>query len=171
MQRLGELHALAERHRDVRDHLGVLCEVIVRDKVAEMVARVRGCDLEQAECVIRVEQPLEGRGADRRRVHLMTAQMLADEFGTSSRCSIPPRHSAQYAVGMELHVVYEPDEEGWVRASIEELPGVITCAPTLEEARVLVRDALNEWLEALTSDERATLSDDATRETLTLSVA
>jgi predicted RNase H-like HicB family nuclease len=72
---------------------------------------------------------------------------------------------------MELHVVYEPDEEGWVRASIEELPGVITCAPTLEEARVLVRDALNEWLEALTSDERATLSDDATRETLTLSVA
>jgi len=41
----------------------------------------------------------------------------------SSRCRAP------YPLGMELHVVFEPDEEGWVRASIEELPGVITCAP------------------------------------------
>ena len=73
--------------------------------------------------------------------------------------------------GVELHVVFEPDEEGWVRATIEELPGVITCAPTLDEARNLVRDALDEWLQALTSSERATIGADATRETLTLSVA
>ena len=72
---------------------------------------------------------------------------------------------------MELHVVFEPDEEGWVRATIEELPGVITCAPTLDEARELVRDALDEWLQALTSAERATVGAGATRETLTLSVA
>jgi predicted RNase H-like HicB family nuclease len=77
----------------------------------------------------------------------------------------------QYAVAVELHVVYEPDEGGWVRASIEELPSVITCAPTLDEARVLVRDALTGWLAALTSDERAAISADAARETLTLSVA
>jgi predicted RNase H-like HicB family nuclease len=72
---------------------------------------------------------------------------------------------------MELHVVFEPDEEGWVRATIEELPGVITCAPTLEEARELIRDALAEWLAALTSTERAAVGSEATRETLTLSVA
>lgn len=72
---------------------------------------------------------------------------------------------------MELHIVFEPDEEGWVRATIEELPGVITCAPTLDEARELVRDALAEWLQALTSAERATIGVDATRETLTLIVA
>ncbi|MDQ3065736.1 MAG: type II toxin-antitoxin system HicB family antitoxin [Actinomycetota bacterium] len=72
---------------------------------------------------------------------------------------------------MELHVVFEPDEAGWVRATIEELPGVITCAPTIEEARKLVRDALDEWLLALTSDERAAIGSEATRETLTLSVA
>jgi predicted RNase H-like HicB family nuclease len=47
---------------------------------------------------------------------------------------------------MELHVAFEPDEGDWVRATIEELPGVITCAPTLAEARELIRDALNEWL-------------------------
>ena len=72
---------------------------------------------------------------------------------------------------MELHVVFEPDEEGWVRATIEELPGVITCARTLDEARELVREALGEWLQALTSEERATIGAGATRETLTLSVA
>ncbi|HEX4325046.1 MAG TPA: type II toxin-antitoxin system HicB family antitoxin [Gaiellaceae bacterium] len=57
------------------------------------------------------------------------------------------------------------------RATIEELPGVITCAPTLDEARELVRDALDEWLAALTSEERAAIGLDATRETLTLGVA
>ena len=72
---------------------------------------------------------------------------------------------------MELHVIYEPDEEGWVRASIEELPEVLTCAPTLDEARELIRDALTEWLAALTGDEHAALSAGATRETLTLNVA
>lgn len=72
---------------------------------------------------------------------------------------------------MELHVVFEPDEKGWVRATIEELPGVITCAPTLDEARELVRDALGEWLQALTSEERTTIGAGATRETLTLNVA
>jgi predicted RNase H-like HicB family nuclease len=71
---------------------------------------------------------------------------------------------------MELHIVFEPDEEGGVRATIEELPSVITCAPTRDQARGLVRDALDEWLAALTSTERATLGADATRETLTLSV-
>lgn len=71
---------------------------------------------------------------------------------------------------MELHVVFEPDAEGWMRATIEELPGVITCAPTLEEARELIRDALAEWLAALTTTERAAIGSDATRETLTLSV-
>lgn len=77
----------------------------------------------------------------------------------------------QYASGMDLHVAYEPDENNWVRATIEELPQVITCAPTQNEARELIRDALNEWLAALTSQEHAAISSDATREKLTLDVA
>ena len=72
---------------------------------------------------------------------------------------------------MELHVAYGPDEQGRVRATIEELPGVITCAPTLDKAREFVRDALDESLQALTSAERAKIGAGATRETLTLSVA
>jgi predicted RNase H-like HicB family nuclease len=35
------------------------------------------------------------------------------------------------------------------------------CAPTIEEARDLVRDALDEWLAALTSEERASIGPDA----------
>lgn len=77
----------------------------------------------------------------------------------------------RYAFRMELHVVFEPDEGGWIRARIEELPGVITCAPTLDEARTLVRDALDEWLASLTISERAAVDSEATRETLTLNVA
>jgi predicted RNase H-like HicB family nuclease len=83
----------------------------------------------------------------------------------------PATAASKYPVRMDLHVVFEPDEQGWVRATIEELPAVITCAPTLDEARDLVRDALDEWLAALTSEERAAIGPDATRETLTLSVA
>lgn len=48
---------------------------------------------------------------------------------------------------------------------------MITCAPTLDQARELIRDALDEWLATLTSTERATVGSQATRETLTLSVA
>jgi hypothetical protein len=47
---------------------------------------------------------------------------------------------------MDLRVAFEPDERGWVRATIEELPGA------LDEARGLVRDALEEWLARLMSD-------------------
>jgi predicted RNase H-like HicB family nuclease len=48
-----------------------------------------------------------------------------------------------------LSIVYEPVEEGWVQARIEELPAVITAAPTRVEARAMVLDALREYLLSL----------------------
>ena len=48
-----------------------------------------------------------------------------------------------------LTVVYEPVEGGWIQATIDELPGVITAAPSLSEAKVMIVDALREWLLAL----------------------
>lgn len=76
-----------------------------------------------------------------------------------------------YGAGVNLHVAFEPDERGWVRATIEELPSVITCAPTIEEARELVPDALEEWLTTLTRAGHLSAGHHARRETLTLSVA
>ena len=46
-------------------------------------------------------------------------------------------------------MIFEPVENGWVQARIEELPGVITAAPTRDEAKTQVVDALREYLLAL----------------------
>ena len=50
---------------------------------------------------------------------------------------------------IQLSMIFEPVENGWVQARIEELPGVITAAPTRDEARSQVIDALREYLLAL----------------------
>lgn len=47
---------------------------------------------------------------------------------------------------LHLTVVYEDAGEGWIMASIPELPGVITQGRAREEARFMVRDALREML-------------------------
>jgi predicted RNase H-like HicB family nuclease len=54
---------------------------------------------------------------------------------------------------MSLTAIYEPVENGWVQARIEELPAVITAGPTAEAARELVLDALREYLLSL-ADQR-----------------
>jgi predicted RNase H-like HicB family nuclease len=48
--------------------------------------------------------------------------------------------------------IYEPVENGWVQARIRELPGVITAAPSLDEAKELLADALREYLLSLQED-------------------
>ena len=48
--------------------------------------------------------------------------------------------------------VYEQVENGWTQARIAEIPGVITAAPTLDEAKELLVDALREYLLALGED-------------------
>jgi predicted RNase H-like HicB family nuclease len=50
------------------------------------------------------------------------------------------------AAPLSLTAIYEPVEDGWIQARVKELPGVITAAPTLEEARDLLGDAVREYL-------------------------
>lgn len=45
--------------------------------------------------------------------------------------------------------VFETVEDGWVQARVAELPGVITAAPTLSEAKDLLLDAVREYLLSL----------------------
>lgn len=47
---------------------------------------------------------------------------------------------------LTLTAIYEPVEEGWVQARIEQLPGVITVAETAGQAREMLADALIEYL-------------------------
>jgi predicted RNase H-like HicB family nuclease len=44
---------------------------------------------------------------------------------------------------------YETVEDGWVQATIDELPTVVTAAPSYEEAKAGLADALHEYLLAL----------------------
>jgi len=57
-------------------------------------------------------------------------------------------------VWIPLTAVYEPVENGWTQARIEELPAVITAGASLEDARELLRDALHEYLLSLLDDSK-----------------
>lgn len=50
---------------------------------------------------------------------------------------------------------FELVEDGWVQATIDELPGVITAGRSREEAKHLLVDALQTYLLALGDLERA----------------
>ena len=50
---------------------------------------------------------------------------------------------------IQLSIVYEPVEAGWVQARIEGIPEVITSGRSKAEARTLVLDALREYLLSL----------------------
>lgn len=50
---------------------------------------------------------------------------------------------------LSLTAVYELVEDGWTQARIAELPAVITAAPTHDEAREALLDALREYLVSL----------------------
>jgi predicted RNase H-like HicB family nuclease len=47
---------------------------------------------------------------------------------------------------LHLTPVYEQVEAGWTQARIAEIPGVVTAAPTREEAQDMLLDALREFL-------------------------
>jgi predicted RNase H-like HicB family nuclease len=68
---------------------------------------------------------------------------------------------------LDLTIVYEPGEQGWVIASIPEVSGVVSQGRTREEARANVIDALRLML----SPEPRTADDRREREALHLTIA
>lgn len=62
--------------------------------------------------------------------------------------------------------VFETVEGGWVQARVAELPGVVTVGPTLAEAKVLLLDAVREYLLSLRQDPPEPTADSARREVL-----
>jgi predicted RNase H-like HicB family nuclease len=71
---------------------------------------------------------------------------------------------------LSLTAIYEPVEDGWVQARIEELPEVITAAATADEAREMLVDALWEYIASLRHPENGR-SPDAQRERLELTIS
>ena len=68
---------------------------------------------------------------------------------------------------LDLTIVYEPGEDGWVVASIPEVAGVFSQGRTREEARANVIDALRLML----SPEPTESDDNREREQLHLTIA
>ncbi|MGI8574640.1 MAG: type II toxin-antitoxin system HicB family antitoxin [Egibacteraceae bacterium] len=48
---------------------------------------------------------------------------------------------------LRLTVVYEDAGDGWIMASIPQLPAVLTQGASIDEARAMIRSALRDWLE------------------------
>lgn len=71
---------------------------------------------------------------------------------------------------LELTIVFESDDEGWIVASIPQLPGVHSQGRTREEARANVIDALRDLL-ALRFGEHPVIGNAADSETLHLVIA
>jgi predicted RNase H-like HicB family nuclease len=68
---------------------------------------------------------------------------------------------------LNLTIVYEPDEDGWIMVSIPEVPGVLSQGRTREEARENILDALRLML----SPEPSEAGDQRDREALRLTIA
>jgi predicted RNase H-like HicB family nuclease len=68
---------------------------------------------------------------------------------------------------LNLTIVYEPGEDGWIVVSIPEVPGVLSQGRTHEEARENIIDALALML----SPEPGEAGDERERETLQLTIA
>ena len=71
---------------------------------------------------------------------------------------------------VQLTAVYEPVEDGWIQARIEELPGVITAAQSHGEAKEALLDALGAYLESL-RDEPEPSAHGALREPLLIELS
>jgi predicted RNase H-like HicB family nuclease len=56
------------------------------------------------------------------------------------------------AMQHDYTVVYQPIEEGWIMATVPELPGAVTQGATLEEARANIKDAVELLLQSYRED-------------------
>jgi predicted RNase H-like HicB family nuclease len=68
---------------------------------------------------------------------------------------------------LNLRIVYEPGDEGWIMVSIPQVPGVLSQGRTREQARANVIDALALML----SPEPGDADDRREREALHLTIA
>ncbi len=71
----------------------------------------------------------------------------------------------------EYTVVCQTVEDGWIMATVPELPGAISQGRDLEEARMMIKDAVELLLDSYRENAAHVLSDNAVWETLTVDLA
>lgn len=70
----------------------------------------------------------------------------------------------------DFRIVYTTIEDGWIMAQAPELPGAVTQAPTMNEARVMIREAIELLLESYRENARRDAPGNAVWETLSIDV-
>lgn len=68
----------------------------------------------------------------------------------------------------EYSVVYQEVEDGWIMASVPELPGAVTQGRDLAESRSMIKEAVELLLESYRDHAAREASNDAIWETLTV---
>ncbi len=71
----------------------------------------------------------------------------------------------------DFRIVYTPVEDGWIMAQAPELPGAVTQAPTMDEARTLIREAIELLLESYRENAQRDAPGNAVWETITIDIA
>ena len=70
----------------------------------------------------------------------------------------------------DFHVVYQTIENGWVMATVPELPGAVTQGRTLEEARAMIKEAVELLLQSYRENASRDLPGEALWETLSVEI-
>lgn len=71
----------------------------------------------------------------------------------------------------EYTVVYQEVEDGWIMATVPELPGAVTQGRDLEEARSMIKEAVELLLESYQRNAAKDAPGNAIWETLTVDLA
>jgi predicted RNase H-like HicB family nuclease len=70
----------------------------------------------------------------------------------------------------EYDVVYQEVEDGWIIASVPELPGAVTQGRTMDEARAMIKEAAELVLESYRANAKKDAPGSAIWESLTVDV-
>jgi len=70
----------------------------------------------------------------------------------------------------EYSVVYQTVEDGWIMASVPELPGAVTQGKDLNEARAMIKEAVTLLLQSYRENAAKDLPGTAIWETLSIDV-
>ncbi|HLB21308.1 MAG TPA: type II toxin-antitoxin system HicB family antitoxin [Solirubrobacteraceae bacterium] len=72
---------------------------------------------------------------------------------------------------LTMTAVFTPDENGWTMAQLAEWPAVVTCTPSVEEARAMLLDAAREMVASYHDEGREPPIDGGHVEKLTINLA
>jgi predicted RNase H-like HicB family nuclease len=71
----------------------------------------------------------------------------------------------------DFTVVYTPIEDGWIMATVPELPGAVTQGRDLNEARAMIQEAVELLLQSYRENAAKDAPSEAIWETLSVDVA